>query len=296
MKSLSILIACTLLTATTSFAATPTGTAENNEAAAAQATNSVSATLDTKKPSSSNPIILGYKSYNDTARFGYGGDPVSKDPYAGRIYKGKHEARLGYKHSSGWGGFAQMTQYRHDFKDSLNNNNRWSMSDPSVTLIHPNFYSDDNWKVFGSVRYYIPSTERSTRLNVQQYAYYFDTVYSLGDGAEIFNEINPRYFSQNTYGLTDTRVRIEDITTYTKKIGNWGRWGIGQWTQFEEHPNSPNGMTTDIYPMFDYMITSKIFFGPRVYLPVYANNFVYDGSRSATLSNAYFQLYVQATL
>jgi hypothetical protein len=291
MKSFSILIACALLTATTSFAATA-----DTAGAAAKDTTSITQTPEAKKSSSANSLVLGYKSFNETGRFGYTDDAVSKDAFAGRVYKGKHEARLGYKHSSGWGGYAQMTQYRYDYKDSLNNNNKWSMSDPSITLNHPAFYADDTLKVFGSIRYYIPTTDRSKRLNTQQYSYYLDAVYSLGDGAELYNQFNPRYFSLNSYGLTDTRVRLEDFTTYTKKIGNWGRWGVGQWTQFEEHPNSPNGMTTDVFPLFDYMITSKIFLGPRVYLPVYSKDFVYDGSRSATLSNAYFQLYIQASL
>ena len=44
------------------------------------------------------------------------------------------------------------------------------------------------------------------------------------------------------------------------------------------------------------MITSKIFLGPRVYMPVYVKEAVYEGSRNVTLDNAYFQLYIQASL
>jgi hypothetical protein len=103
-------------------------------------------------------------------------------------------------------------------------------------------------------------------------------------------------FVLTSYGPTDTRVKLEDFTTYTRKLEKWGRYGIGQWTQFEQHAEAPNGLTVDIYPFFDYMVTPKVFVGPRVYAPVMAQNFVYDGARSATWDNAYFELYFQASL
>jgi hypothetical protein len=253
-------------------------------------------TPQAKPKSILDSVVLGYKSSNETGRFGFKDQNVSKDAFTGRTYKGKHEAKLGYKHSSGWGAYAQMTQYRYDYKENPNNNNKWSSSDPSLTITHPDFYNDGTLKLFGSLRYYVPNTDRSKALGVRQFAYYFDVSYKMAQDQEIFNEFNPRAFGQDSYAATDTRVKLEDLTTYTKKLGTWGRYGVGQWTQYEQHAEAPNGLTVDVFPFFDYTFTSKIFMGPRVYMPVLVQNSVYDGSRAATWENAYFQLFLSASL
>jgi len=262
-------------------------------------TTNMSTTVNTEsKPSSIlDSVVLGYKSYNDTGRFGFKDQDVSaKDAYTGRTYKGKHEAKLGYKHSSGWGVYGQMTQYRYDYSANPNGNSKWSAADPSITLMHPTIFDNGTLKMTGYARYYVPNTDRSKALGVRQAAYYSDIVYKLAQDQEIFNEINPRMFVQDSYSATDTRVKVEDFTSYTRKIAPWGRWGVGQWTQFEQHAEAPNGLTVDVYPFFDYMVTQKIFMGPRLYMPVMAQNFVYDGSRSASWENAYWELYFQASL
>ncbi len=273
--------------------------AETTAAAApvAAGTNlSTTVAPEAKKSSILDSIVLGYKSYNDSGRFGFQNQDVSKDSFAGRSYKGKHEVKLGYKHSSGWGAYGQITQNRSNYRTNPNNNSKWSSSDPSLTLTHPSFYDDGTLKLFGSARYYVPNADRSKDYGVRQLAYYFDMTYKLAADREIFNEVNPRVFKQDRYNAADTRMKIEDITTITQKLGAWGRYGVGQWTQYEQHAESPNGLTVDVYPFFDYTFSNKIFVGPRLYLPVLVEQTVYDGSRAATWENAYFQMFISASL
>ncbi|PIS09813.1 MAG: hypothetical protein COT73_12730 [Bdellovibrio sp. CG10_big_fil_rev_8_21_14_0_10_47_8] len=261
--------------------------------------SAVSTTKNTTKSSSSSllkSVVFGYKSYNDTGRFGYTNKDLSKDAFDGRTYKGKHEAKLGYKHESGWGAYGQITQYRYDYNESSAAANRWSASDPSLTLTHPAWYKSSDLMLLGSARYYVPNTDRSKALGVKQISYYFDLVYKMGSGQEIFNDLNPRAFVQDRYGDSDTRYKLEDVTVYTKTIGQWGRWGVGQWTQYEQHAATAPGLTMDVFPQFDYLITPKIFLGPRLYLPVLVQNSVYDGSKAATFENAYLELFLQASL
>lgn len=293
-KSTALILGTVMLAGLSAFAQTP----------AASPSTTMTIAPEAKSSSILDSVVLGFKSYNETGRFGYQDqevvadkkNPNSKDAFIGRTYKGKHEARLGYKHTSGWGVYGTMTQYRYDYSSSPNNNNKWSVSDPSITLTHPDFYNDGTLKIFGSARYYVPHTDRSKQLGVRQAAYYFDVSYKLAQDQEIFNEFNPRIFVQDSYSATDTRVKLEDLTTYTRKLGTWGRYGVGQWTQYEQHAEAPNGLTVDVFPFFDYLYTSKIFLGPRVYMPVLVEQSVYDGSRNATWENAYFQLFLQASL
>ena len=110
MKAISLLMTCTLLITATSFAQTATsaapasGTVENTQGATANATtNTSTTTAEVKKSSILDSVILSYKSSNESGRFGFKDEAVSKDAFTGRVYKGKHEAKLGYKQSSGWG-------------------------------------------------------------------------------------------------------------------------------------------------------------------------------------------------
>lgn len=267
--------------------------------AADPASTSIIKDSSLKKNSFSDNIVLGYKSYNETGRFGYRNDEVkknTKDAFIGRVYKGKHEAKLGFKMDSGWGLFGQLTQYRNDYSQNPNDNSKWSVSDPSLTMMHPDFYNDGTLKLFGSLRYYVPYTDRSKSLEVKQWAYYFDATYKISADLEVFNEFNPRFFAQSTYGSTDTRLKWEDILTITRKESAQLRWGLGQWTQWEQHAEAPQGTTIDIYPFLAYSFAPKFYVEPRIYLPVFVQNSVYDGSRNATWENSYFQIFVSASL
>lgn len=239
------------------------------------------------------PLMLGVKSYNDTGRFGELKDDKN-DSSKGRTYKGKHEVFLGYRHQSGWGAYGQITQYRYEYNNA--ELNKWSMSDPSLTLVHPDFYNSDGLRLSGSARAYIPYTDRTKAQNIRQYAYYFNFNYALADGAEVFNTFIPRWFAADTYKAADSRFYIEDRTIYTQKVGSWGRWGIGHWTQFEQHAETPVGLTVELIPQFDFLISPKAFIGPRISFPVYVQDTVYDAPAEATSKYIYAQIYFQATL
>jgi len=263
-------------------------------AAAQTAQNSLSTTVEKPKQTSVfDNVILGWKSYNDSARFGEL-KATKKDPSKGRVLKSKHEFQAGLKFENGWGAYLQNSQTNSTYNDS--ELNKWALGDPSLTLLHPNWFKSPVLKIGGSVRTYIPMTDRSKDFDTRQYAYYLTTSYNIKDGQEVFNIFIPRWFVTNRYSATDTTFYMEDRTIYTHKFAPWGRWGVGQWTQYEVHASTSPGMTIDVIPQFDYLFTSKIFAGPRVSLPVYVKNSVYDSSKQVSWENAYFEIFMQASL
>ncbi|MBC7742795.1 MAG: hypothetical protein H7061_11385 [Bdellovibrionaceae bacterium] len=233
-------------------------------------------------------LLLGFKSYNDTGRFGTINDAK------GQTYSGKQEAFLGYRFQSGWGGFVQATQYRYQYNDSTLN--KWSASDTSVTLIHPDIYNDGTFKVIGTVRAYIPQTDRSKSKNIRQYAYYSTQLYAFAKGHDLFNQIIPRFFVADRYSDADTTFYIEDRTVYTEKLATWARWGIGNWFQYEKHSATIAGYSDEIIPQFDFILNSNFYFGPRLSLPVFTQNSVYDAPKNATWDQARAELFLQVTL
>ncbi len=233
-------------------------------------------------------FLLGLKSYDDSGRFGVLNDPKEK------TFSGKQEAFLGYRFQSGWGGFVQGTQYRYQYNDSTLN--KWSAGDTSVSLVHPDIYNDGTLKILGLVRAYIPQTDRSISKNIRQYAYYSTQLYALGKGRDLFNQAIPRWFVADRYAPTDTTFYAEDRTVYTEKLASWARWGIGNYLQYEKHSVSDDGYTDEIIPQFDFIINSSFYFGPRLSLPVFSQNSVYDGPKNATWEQARAELFFQVTL
>lgn len=254
-------------------------------------------TLTTPLPTAVKPghksLLLGFKSYNDTGRFEYLKDNA-KGPTKGQTFNGKQEVFLGYKGTSGWGGYVQLTQYRYEFNDS--SLNKWSVSDPSVSLIHPDLYNDGTLKVSGLVRTYIPHTDRSKNQNIRHYAYYSTQLYALGQGRDLFNQLIPRWFAAGRYNDGDTRFYVENRTVFTQKLNSWARWGIGNWLQMEQHAATATGYVDEVIPQFDFILNQNVFFGPRLSLPIFSQNSVYDGPRNATFEQARGELYFQATL
>ncbi|RYZ86002.1 MAG: hypothetical protein EOP06_15335 [Proteobacteria bacterium] len=238
-------------------------------------------------------LLLGLKSYNASARFEYRNDDAT-GPNKGQIYNGKQEAFLGYKAGNSWGAYGQFTQYRLQYNDSALN--KWSLSDPSLSILHPDLFNNGIVKISGLARAYVPITDRSKRLGIRQFAYYSNLNYDVGNGHEISHQSVPRFFAADTYGDADTRFVLEDRLTYSYKIGKWGRAGVSNWFQFEQHAATKPGYTSEVIPQFDYMISPSMFIGPRVYLPIFAQNKVYDGPSNATFEQSKVELYLQATL
>jgi hypothetical protein len=237
--------------------------------------------------------LLGFKSYNTSARVRYLQDDTS-GANKGQTYNGKQEFFVGYKFANDWGGFFQAAQSRLQYNDSTLD--RWATNDPSLTLLHPDFFDNGFLRLRGQLRGYLAYTDRSKAQNIQQVAYYFTQILALGNGQELFNQVVPRYFGASTYKATDTNFLLENRTIYTKKINSWCKLGLGNWFQAEQHAGTPTGYSSEVIPQVDFVLNSNLSFGPRMYLPVFSQNVVYDGPRNATLDEARGELFIQASL
>ena len=118
----------------------------------------------------------------------------------------------------------------------------------------------------------------------------------MANGAEITNQLIPRVFAANFYEDRDTRFYVEDRTVYVQSINSWSRWVLGQWAQLEQHANAPTGYSLEIIPQIDFIINPATFIGPRIALPVFSQNSVYDGPTDAKLEQARAELYFQMSL
>jgi hypothetical protein len=238
------------------------------------------------------PFSASFKSYNDSARL--------KDLYESRsnpkirTYKGRQELSFGYRLESGWGLSGQLVQTRHEYGES--ELDKWAISDPNVTFSHPDFYKDDDTKVSGSLRYYVPYTDRSKSVNLRQWAYYLGLNQTLPHKAEIFNLFVNRVFAADSYKATDTRYLVENRLIYTKKFSERWRWGVGHWTFWEQHAETSPGFSMELVPQLDYMLSSKTFLGPRLSLPLAVKNEVYEGPKQVSLDNSFFEIYFQTSL
>lgn len=286
MKSSSIVFLAAL------FAFAPLAQAQQSPATNATSATATLAVTPEKQPAKS-AWLAGFKSYNTSGRVGYMNDDA-KGLNKGQVYSGKQEFFVGYKFANDWGGFLQGAQSRQHYNDR--NMNRWSVSDPSVTLMHPDFYNDGYVKLRGQFRAYVPYTDRSKAQNIQQVAYYFTQIFSLPNGQEVFNQVIPRYFGADSYKDTDTTFYVENRTIYTKKLNSWCKLGLGNWLQMERHAGTPTGFSSEVIPQVDFIVSSNMSFGPRVSLPIYSENAVYDGPRNATLAEARGELFFQASL
>ncbi len=251
--------------------------------------NSSTAAVMTSNKSSSN-IVLGFKSFDDTGR------AADLDTVGGRNAKSKNEAYLGYRFNSGWGGFYNVVQYYNSYYHN-DTKTKFSQGDSSITLLHPDFYKSDSLIVFGQLRYYTPTTDRSIDKNINQFAYYFRLNAKFEGGQEIYNEFIPRYFGSTNYAKTDTTNYIEDTTIYHYKIDGTG-WKVGakSWAQYEEHAKTGTGYCLEAGPEASYSFNSNFSISPSIMLPLLQSNTVYDGPKAVGTDQAYLSIFVQAKL
>ena len=173
----------------------------------------------------------------------------------------------------------------------------WSVGDPSITLLHPDFYKSDSLVLFGQFRYYIPTTDRSVDQKINHFAYYFRLNAKFEGGHEIYNEVIPRYFGNTIYKPTDTTNYVEDTTIYSYKIDGTG-WKIGakSWAQVEEHKVTGTGYCLEAGPQATYNFNSNLMISPSISLPLLQSNKVFDGPRAVAMDQAYISLFLQARL
>lgn len=262
------------------------------DSASAVSTSSAEIKPELKKNESVKPI-LGIKSYSDFARFENRNDDASK-PTGGQVLNAKLDLYAGYVGKAGWGAIFDIAQYRQEYNDS--NLDKWAFADPYISLVHPDFYNDDTFRLYGFFRTYIPFTNRSKSLNIHHHAYYSEMSYELGAERLVENEFVPRFFVADHYAADDVNFMVEDTVTVTQRLGHWGRVGLGNWFQMEQHSQTPTGYTSELFPYFDYLIGKTAYVGSRIYLPIYAKNIVWDGPTHATTNQARLELYFQAGL
>jgi hypothetical protein len=301
MKKLSLIILCTGLMAhaetstTTADLSAPAAATADSAAPAAAATNTSTAAQSETSTSQAilKHVIAGWKSQNNSGR----SDDL-KNPN-GRRTEAMQEVWAGYK-NKGWGvyGLYASTYYNNAGKGSPvgKSNGYWSMNDPSVTLVHPNWYTGDDLVVTGKLRRYIPLSTYSDQHGMVQTAYYIDAYYKMAQRQDIFNNVTFRSFTYDNHGPSSTKNYVELTTNYTKYFSRDFRWGFGHWTQIEQHYGTPTGYSVELTPILDYAPTPKIFMGPRIRMPVVAQGAVYDGPQSASLNQAYFQFFLLANL
>lgn len=239
-----------------------------------------------KEEKSDYSLVLGFKSYNDTGR---GRDYSNPD---GLRAKSKEELYVGFKHSSGWGTYYNGVYSLESHAGS--GVSKAAQGDPSIALLHPDYYNDGRIKHSGYMKMYYPVTDRSRDLGIYQYSYYLQTTVknAIGD-FDLLNIFTPRYFDDRSKKASNTHYFFEDISFLSRRYNSWIKYGVGQHTQYEAHFGTSPGLSTEVFPFMEFWIGSKSFISPRISLPVVARNSVYDGPRNATLEEARAQVYLQ---
>jgi hypothetical protein len=257
----------------------------------------------TEQPSwYSNPKVLaGLKSYNTSGRIG----DLEKDN--AMQLKSKNEVFLGAKAQSGWGAFGQIVNVTKHYRSETPATKKSSFvpqdknypDDASATITHP-VMDNGTLKITGQLRQYFPVSDFSVTNHMWQTAYYNYIGLKLKGGFDLFNQITPRFFRRDLYkndnGSEYSNWQFETYTTVSKKLADWVRVGAGQHSYVETHPNAVAGSYMELYPYADFMLTSGVFAGPRVYFPVAKQNTVYDTPGQASLQNVNAEFFFQAAL
>lgn len=211
----------------------------------------------------------------------------------GRQYSLKNEYSVGATHQSGWGLSAMAVTSGKTYDDSTRN--AFGAGDPSVTLGHP-LYADDTNRLWGQLRTYFPVTDRSKSNEILQVAYYLFASRKLSGRQELFNALIFREFYQPSYKSSDTTFLIEEALSYAKTLNSWFSLGVVQRVSLEWHDQSPVGTAADFYPFAKFALNKNASLEPRVILPVYKVNEVYDSARNAALDNAQAELYLSLSI
>lgn len=300
MKSLTT-FAMLFVAGSLSFAQTVSTTKapanENSDSSvrAASATTTSTTSAEVKPENSSDTVkpSFGIKSFSDFARI-ENRNAGTTSPTGGQILNAKLDLYVGYVGKAGWGAMFDFAQYRQEFNDS--NLDKWVAGDPYITLLHPDFYNNDTLRLYGFFRTYIPYTTSSKKLDYHHHAYFIEASYEMGGERVLENELVPRAFLANKYAPTDSNFYVEDTITFTQRLGKWARVGAGNWFQMEQHKKTATGYTSELFPYFDYILGKSSYIGTKVFLPIFAQNVVWDGPTKATTNQARLELYFQAGL
>jgi hypothetical protein len=263
-------------------------------ATAVPSSSSISAPFKLNAPQiGSVKLKAGIKSQNTTARL------YEYDNKDGKRYQAKQEYYLGLVDQSGWGAYGQAVTSGPLYAGQgaeLKNHGSLGAGDPSVTLLHPDWYRGTSLTLSGQYREYFPVADRSLRLSIHQHAYYLYTAYKMPRMWSVWNQTVTRYFQQSIYGPGDTDSYVEDLGTFSKQITSTLALGVGQWTQVEHHDQTATGVAVDVEAFVRYTPIQNVWIEPRLILPAYIKNAVYDQAKAVSLENARAELYAQMTL
>lgn len=258
-------------------------------ATAAPSEQSISAPFKLVAPSVGNYTLkAGIKSQNTTGRMYDLNNPN------GKRYNLKNEYYLGFVHSSGFGAYGQAVTSGPMAAGT--GRTAVGAGDPSVTLLHPDYFRGQSLTVAGQFRAYFPVSDRSVTQNIHQFAYYLMETYKMPRMWSMFNQTVPRYFAQSVTKDTDTTYYVEDLTTLSKQVASTWALGVSQWTQVETHSATPTGVAVDAGVFARWTPIANIWIEPRLLTPVYIKNAVYDQSTSVALAGSRAELYAQLTL
>jgi hypothetical protein len=264
--------------------------AQKNAPTTANPEGRTTTTIETPSDIFANPnMIGGVKTYND------GGRTAQLNSNVGRQFVSKDEVFLGVRSQSGFGLYGQIRQDYRIFTPGGKFANGYYTGDPSVSLMHP-IYSSDRTRITGLARQYFPASVHSTSENIYHTAYYLNILNELRGGYDLFNQFTSRYFSATNYMPNDGVFYEEYMTTFSKLVSQSVRVGFGQQFQLETHNDIPVGKTLELFPYADFMFSKTIFGGPRIYVPVAVQNYVYDAPTDVSLNNVMAEIYFQATL
>lgn len=213
----------------------------------------------------------------------------------GRRLRQKYEYYLGAVHKSGWGGYGQAQTSGTTFAGEKNSS-AIQGGDASVTILHPDFYKGPSLSLGGQFRRYFAVTARSKGRDQKQWAYYLYTTYKMPASWVLWNQATPRFFDQDFYKKGDTTYYFEDVTNLTKALSQELALGIGQWTQVEWHSRTDTGTSVDASLFARWTPIANIWIEPRLILPAYVHNTVFDAARKVALDGARAELYAQITL
>ena len=269
-----------------------TSTTSTASTAAAPAATSTTATQSSKYDIVApkiGPVTIkaAITSQNTTGR-GY-----EYDNSLGRRYRLKNEYSVGAVHTSGFGLSAMAVTSGKQYAEGNTAQNRMGAGDPSLTLIHPALYKDQNLSITGQLRRYFPVSDFSVNRTQQQVAYYLFANYTLPKSAAVWNQLTGRNFDQSFYNKADSKYLVEDYTTLTQNLNSWFKYGIGQHTQFEWHETTAPGQSIELYPLADFIVSSNIYIEPRLYFPLLSVNTVYDAPKAVALNNTQAELFIR---
>ncbi len=264
--------------------------AQKNASTSANPEGQSTTTINASPDIFSNPSLMGgMKAYNDVGR------AQQTAPAGSRQFISKDEFFLGVRTQGGFGLFGQVVQDFKNYSPGGKKLTGFYTDDPSISFLHP-IYTSDRLIITGLAREYFPASAWAVGGNIYEQAYYLNIVYKMKGGYDLFNQLISRYFSATNYVPSDSVFYEEYTTTLSKLLGRSVRVGLGQQTQVETHNDTPVGKTLEIFPYADFLISKTIFAGPRVYIPVAAQNSVYDAPIGVSISNVMAEFYLQATL